>query len=60
MDGYHYACAMRAVLGPIVHVQKQCNCFVKDGSAEHDPPGISRRQAARLVADYVNQQPGKN
>ena len=60
MDGYHYACAVRAALGPIAHLQKRCSCFVKDGSAEHEPPGISMRQAARLVADYVNQRPGSN
>jgi len=59
LPGYHYACAMRAMLGPIAHVQHRCSCYVS-GSEEHDPPGITKRQAARIVADYVNQQPGKN
>lgn len=60
LPGYHYACAMRAVHGPIAHFEKTCSCFVKDGSAEHDPPHLTKRQAARIVADYVNQRPGKN
>ena len=64
LPGYHYACALRAVLGSIGHVQRTCSCYVKDGSAEDDPPGITKRQAARLVADHVrNQQsprPGRN
>jgi len=59
LPGYHYACAMRATLGPIAHLQGTCSCFVKD-SKEHDPPGLTKRQAARLVADYVNHQPGRN
>jgi hypothetical protein len=60
LPGYHYACAMRTVLGPIAHVQKKCSCYVKDGSTEHDPPGLTKRQAARVVVDYVYQQPGRN
>ena len=64
MPGFHYACALRATLGPIGHLQRKCGCFVKDGTAEDDPPGLSKRQAARLVADYVRQQqmpaPGRN
>lgn len=59
LPGYHYACALRQVHGPIAHLQRRCRCFV-EGSAEHDPPGITRRQAARLVADYVHQRPGRN
>jgi hypothetical protein len=64
MPGYHFACALRATLGPIGHLQRTCSCYVKDGTAEGDPPGLSLRQSARLVADYVRQQqspqPGRN
>ena len=64
LPGYHFACALRATLGPIGHLQRTCSCFVKDGTAEDDPPGLSRRQAARIVADYVRHQqapqPGRN
>jgi hypothetical protein len=59
LPGYHYACAVRAALGPIAHLQGKCSCYVK-GSGEHDPPGVTKRQAARLVADYVSRQPGRN
>lgn len=64
LPGYHYACALRASLGSIGHVQGTCTCYVKDGTHEDDPPGLTKRQAARIVADYVNhqhhQQPGRN
>jgi hypothetical protein len=57
---FHYACALRATLGSIAHVRARCSCYVKDDSAEEDPPGLTKRQAARLVADFVNQRPGRN
>ena len=64
LPGYHYACALRASIGSIGHILGTCSCYVKDGTHEDDPPGLTKRQAARLVADYVNrqhtQQPGKN
>ena len=60
LPGYHYACALRAVHGSIAHLQGKCSCHVRDGTHEDDPPGLTRRQAARLVADYVNQLPGRN
>jgi hypothetical protein len=80
LPGYHYACALRATLGSIGHVQDTCRCYTRDGSHEDvqgtcrcytrdgshedDPPELTKRQAARLVADYVNQhrrlQPGRN
>ena len=66
LPGYHYACAVRATHGPLAHLQGQCSCVV-EASVDHDPPGITKRQAARLVADYVNSQqhdrpiqPGRN
>lgn len=64
IPGFHYACALRSVLGSIGHIQGKCVCYVKDGTTEDDPPGLTRRQAARLVADYVRHhqapQPGRN
>ena len=56
LPGYHYACALRMTLGSIGHVHGCCGCYVKDDTAEDDPPGLTRRQAARLVADHVRQQ----
>lgn len=64
LPGYHYACAVRIALGSIGHVQGTCSCYVKDGTHKDDPPGLTRRQAARLVADYVSHEqrprPGRN
>lgn len=64
IPGYHYACALRIALGPVAHLQRTCSCYVKDGGAEHDPPGLTKRQSARLVADFVRHQhapePGRN
>lgn len=68
LPGYHYACALRVTIGPIEHLQGTCSCFVtnSDGTRHHeaDPPGITRRQAAGLVADFVRQhqrpRPGRN
>ena len=60
LPGYHYACAMRISSGSIGHVQRSCSCYVKDDTHEEDPPGLTKRQAARIVADYVNSQPGRN
>ena len=61
LPGYHYACAIRVSSGSIGHVQGKCTCYVKDGTHEDDPPELTKRQAARLVADYVSRsQLGKN
>ncbi len=60
LPGYHYACAVRASLGSVGHVQGTCSCYVEDGTREDDPPGPTRRQAARIAADYMNRQPGRN
>lgn len=64
LPDFHYACALRQVIGSIGHIQGKCGCFVKDGPTEDDPPGLTRRQAAQLVADYARQQhnpqPGRN
>ena len=96
LPGHHYACALRATLGSIGHLQGTCSCYVSQASTtrassipnvnrsrdgistsydskskpidpvDHydDPPGLTKRQAARIVADYVRHQqtpqPGKN
>lgn len=53
IPNFHYACALRTVIGSIGHLRGTCSCYVKDGTAKEDPPGLTRRQAARLVADHV-------
>lgn len=42
----HYACFVRQIIGSVAHQQRRCTCF---GGHEEDPPGISKRQAARLA-----------
>lgn len=63
LPGFHYACALRHSLGSIDHLQGTCDGKCGRGH-DKDPDGLSRRQAARLVADYVRQQeqpsPGRN
>jgi hypothetical protein len=44
----HRECEMRAVLGSVAHLERRCGCFVP-GSTENDPPGMTRREAARAA-----------
>jgi hypothetical protein len=46
----HLECGFRAVGGSVAHVEQRCGCFVP-GSAEGDPPGLTKRQAARAALD---------
>ena len=52
LPGYHYACALRTMLGSIAHLRGTCSCY-SEGSTDGDPPDLTKRQAARLVADFV-------
>ena len=47
---WHKECAMRSVVGSVGHLERRCSCFVKDGKAAHDPPGMTKREAARAAA----------
>lgn len=42
----HWECAARAVLGSVGHQQGRCGCY---GGTEEDPPGMTRREAARAA-----------
>jgi len=42
----HKECLARQLLGSLAHIEGRCGCYVP-GSAEGDPPGLSRREAAR-------------
>lgn len=46
--GLHDECAFRLVGGSAAHILKECACF---GGTRHDPPGMSKREAARLALD---------
>lgn len=42
----HWACGFRAIMGSVAHIEKRCGCYVP-GADETDPPGMTRREAAR-------------
>ena len=44
----HKECAFRAVAGSVAHIRRRCSCF---GGTEHDPPGMTKRQAAKTALD---------
>lgn len=52
---YHYACFLRGAIGSLAHVRGECSCYVP-GSSEHDPPGMTVRQAAEAAVREWEQQ----
>lgn len=42
----HHECAARAVLGSVGHQMGRCSCH---GGTEEDPPGMTKREAARAA-----------
>lgn len=50
VDEWHRECALRSIIGSVGHLRGTCSC---NGGAEDDPPGMSRREAARAaVAEW--------
>jgi hypothetical protein len=45
---HHEECFIRQMVGSVAHINQRCSCFVAN-SHEEDPPGLSRRQAARAA-----------
>ena len=46
----HKECFLRGVLGSVGHQRKKCSCF---GGTEEDPPGMTRREAAKAALAYT-------
>lgn len=46
---YHFECHMRLVTGSLAHQQHRCSCY---GGDEHDPAGMTLRQAAQAAFRY--------
>jgi len=46
----HRECALRMIRGSVAHIERRCGCFV-EGSRLGDPPGVSKREAARAAAE---------
>ena len=49
--GVHYECHMRLVFGGANHQDGTCSCC--GGSQPPDPPGLTKREAARLAMHKV-------
>lgn len=45
----HRECGLRAVMGPLAHLEKRCPCY---GGTSNDTPGLTRRQEAQAVWDH--------
>ena len=46
---YHFECQIRLTIGSLAHQQRRCSCY---GGTEHDPPGMTLREAARAAFQY--------
>ncbi len=49
----HHECVLRAVIGSVAHIEGRCSCYTT-GSEEGDPPGMSKRDAARAAVLAYN------
>lgn len=44
----HRECVIRSIVGSVGHQEGRCSCF---GGTEEDPPGMTKREAARAAAE---------
>jgi hypothetical protein len=47
----HHECLMRSVIGSVGHLRGICSCY---GGTEEDPPGMTRREAAKAALALYN------
>lgn len=47
---WHKECFVRSVLGSVAHQRRRCACYIP-GSTENDPPGMTKREAARAAVE---------
>lgn len=47
----HRECYIRRGVGSVGHLRRQCTCY---GGVEDDPPGMTKREAARAAAELVH------
>lgn len=52
----HAECFIRSVVGGVNHQRGTCSC--QGGPDDPDPPGVSRREAAREAWEYLRSQGG--
>lgn len=46
----HWECGLRAVVGGVNHLRGLCSCC--GGTEPPDPPGMTRREAARAAVEH--------
>jgi len=52
-NDFHVECGFRILAGSVAHIEKRCSCFGgKDWNL--DPPGLTRREAARAAVEAHN------
>lgn len=49
----HRECVLRSIFGSVGHQERRCSCF---GGDYDDPPGMTRRQAAKAAAALVKNE----
>jgi hypothetical protein len=47
---HHRECFLRSIFGSVGHQQQKCSCY---GGTDEDPPGLSRREAARAAVEEM-------
>lgn len=45
----HRECMMRIATGGLLHMQGKCSCFDPTAPDDTDPPGMTRREGARVA-----------
>lgn len=48
-NSVHWECGVRSVVGGVNHLNRTCTCC--GGTQDPDPPGVTRREAARLAME---------
>lgn len=46
---FHFECFMRMILGSVGHQKGTCSCF---GGTDEDPPGMTKREAAKAALKF--------
>ncbi|HET7909680.1 MAG TPA: hypothetical protein VFL19_03140 [Nitrospira sp.] len=54
----HAECLFRSIMGSVAHIERRCSCYVDD-APEHDPPGMSRREAAKAAVVAYEKREGR-
>ena len=55
LQNLHSECGIRRIVGSLAHLERRCSCHVP-GSAEADPPGMSKRKAALKAVELWRKQ----